>query len=86
VVPAVLAHLVMCGSMPLGFVLGLVALNTVRPTSELAANFLTGGCMFATVTATYAVLAIIHRAVPPPPHLVLWVIGLALAAALLAVF
>jgi heme/copper-type cytochrome/quinol oxidase subunit 3 len=73
--------------MPLGFVLGLVALNTVRPTSELAANFLTGAvCMFATVTATYAVLAIIHRAVPPPPHLVLWVIGLALAAALLAVF
>ena len=79
-------NLVMVGSIPAGYLLGLLVLYTAtKPTNEIVANLIVGISMFAAVTLTFTALVATGQGAAPP-HIVVWVLGLALAATLLVIF
>jgi hypothetical protein len=58
-------NLAMAGSMLVGFLAGLVVLNTVRPATELAANLLLGGCVVGVMALAFTPLVFAGRTVAP---------------------
>jgi hypothetical protein len=77
-------NLAMAGFMLVGFLAGLVVLNTVRPATELAANLLLGGWRDGSRVHPVGVRR--PDGGPTDPIIVVWVLGLALVAALLVIF